>query len=135
MKLHLKKITYEDLNSRQKENYNFHKVSALLADYGYSTIRLTDDWMGADFIAQHIGGDIPILVQLKGRVTFDRKYEKKNLYICFFDGHDCYLYPHDEILGKILMDIGETDSWKVNGGYSWPTLSKKLKTLLEDYRI
>ncbi len=28
------RVTYNELNSRQKENYNFQKVSALLADYG-----------------------------------------------------------------------------------------------------
>ena len=52
--MRLQKITYADLNSRQRENYNFQKVSALFADYGFTTMRLSDDWQGADFIAQHI---------------------------------------------------------------------------------
>ena len=41
-------IPYTDLNSRQKENYNFHKVAARMADYGFNCLRLTDDWQGAD---------------------------------------------------------------------------------------
>ena len=45
------KIKYESLNSKQKETYNYHKVSAVLADYGYFTMRVTDDWESADFIA------------------------------------------------------------------------------------
>jgi hypothetical protein len=28
----------------------------VLADYGFLTMRLSDDWQGADFIAQHIDG-------------------------------------------------------------------------------
>ncbi len=40
----LEPIQYADLNSRQKENYNFQKLSAVLADYGYVTMRLSDDW-------------------------------------------------------------------------------------------
>ena len=34
-------IDYQQLNARQKENYNFLKVSAVLADYGFVTMRLT----------------------------------------------------------------------------------------------
>ena len=56
MPLELTRIRYADLNARQKENYNFQKVSAVLADFGFTTLRLTDDWQGADFIAQHIDG-------------------------------------------------------------------------------
>lgn len=40
------RITYARLNSRQKENYNFQKIAARLADYGFNSIRLTDDWQG-----------------------------------------------------------------------------------------
>lgn len=54
--MELKKIEYRKLNARQKENFNFQKVSAILADYGFVTPRLPDDWQGADFIAQHVGG-------------------------------------------------------------------------------
>jgi hypothetical protein len=38
------KIDYKKLTARQQENYNFQKISALLADYGFSTLRLSDDW-------------------------------------------------------------------------------------------
>jgi hypothetical protein len=63
----LSPIDYQRLNSRQKEAYNFQKISAVLADFGYCTIRLSDDWGGADFIAQHIDGSV-LKVQLKGRL-------------------------------------------------------------------
>jgi hypothetical protein len=35
-----KKLRYEDPNSRQKENFNFQKVAAHLADYGFNCLRL-----------------------------------------------------------------------------------------------
>ena len=47
------RVDYGDLNSRQKENRNFQKVAARMADYGFNCLRLTDDWQGADFIACH----------------------------------------------------------------------------------
>ena len=45
----LEKIKYKDLTPRQQEQYNFQKVAAKLADYGFNCIKLTDDWHGADF--------------------------------------------------------------------------------------
>ena len=32
------KINYNELNARAKEMYNFQKVSAVLADYGFATM-------------------------------------------------------------------------------------------------
>lgn len=51
MKLEI--ATYDKLNSKAKETYNFHKMAAILADYGYNCIWLSNDWNGADFIAVH----------------------------------------------------------------------------------
>ena len=91
------KIDYKNLNDRQKENYNFNKISGILADYGYTTFRLSDDWGGADFIAVHIEGH-SIRVQLKGRLSFAKKYHGKDLYVGFRCGDVCYLFPHDTVL-------------------------------------
>ena len=68
------KVNYNELNAKQKENYNFHKVAAALAEYGYNSMRLNDDWQGADFIA--VKGDEMLKIQLKGRFTVDKKYLK-----------------------------------------------------------
>ncbi len=54
--MQFKKIEYKNLNVKQKESYNYQKVSALLADYGFIIIKLDDDWQGADFLALHIDG-------------------------------------------------------------------------------
>ena len=93
------RISYEkDLNARQKENFNFQKVASTLADYGFNCIRLSDDWQGADSLACHIDGKTFLKVQLKGRLTFQKKYKGKDIYIAFNEGGKCYIYPHDKVL-------------------------------------
>jgi hypothetical protein len=62
--MRLNKVNYKDLNARQKENYNYHKVASALAEYGFNSMRLNDDWQGADFIS--VNGDEMIKFQLKG---------------------------------------------------------------------
>lgn len=135
--MQLTKIKYTDLNARQKESYNFHKISAVLANYGFNTIRLSDDWQGADFIAQHIDGEQFLKIQLKGRLTVDKKYIGKNIYICFCDSKQWYLYPHDDFLAwlKTNSAFETSDSWQKYGSYSWPNLSKALTQHLNQYAL
>lgn len=136
MKLALQRITYERLNARQKESYNFQKISAILADFGYVTIRLSDDWKGADFSAQHISGHT-LRVQLKGRLMLAKKYLKKDLWITFRRKDSWFLFPHDDVVKVALKktNIGKTRSWKVRGRYSFPKLSKQLQGILQPYQI
>ncbi len=131
-----RKIEYRTLNARQKENFNFQKVSAILADYGFVTLRLSDDWQGADFIALHISGDV-LRVQLKSRLTFHNKYLSRGLYIAFPEEGAWYLYPHDELFEKILRatKIGSSRSIKERGGYSFPRVPPTIRHLVEEYRI
>ena len=67
----LTKVSYTKLNARQKENYNFQKISAVLAEYGFVTFRLSDDWASTDFIGVHYSGSV-LRVQLKSRLTFEK---------------------------------------------------------------
>lgn len=131
------KIKYSDPTSPQKEQYNFQKVSAVLADYGFRTISLGDDWRGADFIAHHIDGETFLKVQLKGRLSVDKKYVGKDIWICFLDGKRTYLYPHDEFLEQILLDtnVGKTASWTQRGVYHCPSLSLDLRKMLTAYEL
>jgi len=137
MPIRLNLIEYKNLNARQKENYNFQKISAILADYGFATLRLTEDWQGADFIAQHMDGITFLKVQLKSRLTFSKKYIGKNLFIAFPYKGDWYLFDHDKFLKKVLRSTGisETESWQVKGGYSFPSLGDKLLSLVKPYKI
>ena len=133
------KINYRKLNARQQENYNYHKVSSILADYGFSSIRLSDDWQSADFIAQHYKDKTFLKVQLKGRLVIDKKYMKKNIWICFRIKKNLYLYPHDEIMDYIIANsptnISNTISWGKRGLYSWPTIPRWILKFLDQYKL
>jgi hypothetical protein len=129
----LNRIEYSNLNSRQKEAYNYQKVSAVLADYGYITIKLSDDWEGADFIGQHRDGSF-IKVQLKGRLEVNTKYIGKGLSMCFKHKEFWYLGPHDDILNIVSSGISGTISW-AKGKYSWNSPSKLILQKLEKYKL
>jgi hypothetical protein len=140
----LKLVDYKSLNSRQQENYNFQKVSAVLADYGFATIRLSDDWKGADFIANHVGGESFLKVQLKGVLTVDSKYQGKDIWICFRRKEIWYLYPHDEYVQWALVNtnIKNTRGWELHadgrvkrGTYTWPNPSKKIMSWLASFAL
>jgi len=133
--LKLQKIDPRKLNARQKENYYFQKISGLLADYGFTTIRLSDDWNGADFLAQHVDGITLLRVQQKSRLGIWKKYQRKNLLVCFLDSADCYLYPHDEVLLYLLAttNIKRTASWRKKHGYSWKQPPQRIAKYLKQF--
>ena len=115
--MQLNKVNYKDLNARQKENYNYHKVASALAEYGFNSMRLNDDWQGADFIS--VNGDEMIKFQLKGRFTIDKKYIGKEIYIAFIEEEKIKIYNHDEAVNSIPDNIKGSESWSKNGSYSW----------------
>lgn len=131
------RIKYEQLNSRQKENFNFQKVAAKLADYGFYCMWLNDDWQGADFIACHIDGNTFIKVQLKGRLTIDKKYNGKDIYIAFNQNGLWYIYPHDQLQSELLAMglMSRSKSWEDSGAYNWPKISKNLTEHMAQYAI
>jgi hypothetical protein len=142
--LDLKRIEYDALNSRQRENYNFQKISAVLADYGFKTMRLSDDWQGADFIAYHNDGERFLKVQLKGRLWVDTKYKGKDIWICFRHKGTWYIYPHDAALRWALANkgISQTKGWehcadweRVSGAYSWPHPPEDFLRWLHKYAL
>ena len=118
------RVSYDSLSSRQRENYNFAKIAARLADYGFNCMRLSDDWQGADFIAIHVDNETFLKVQLKGRLAIEKKYCDKDIFIAFLFGDDCYVYPHDEFIEYCkkrgsLGKHGSTKSWDKRGLWSW----------------
>ena len=131
-------VPYAKLNARQRENYNFHKIAARLADYGFNCLRLTDDWQGADFIACHVDGDTFLKVQLKGRLVIDRKYLGKGIHIAFFHTDAVYLYDHDRFVTFVEANgliAGNTRNWVDPGIRSWPRPPAWALGYLEDFRL
>lgn len=130
------KVSYEELSAKQKEIFNFQKVAAQLADYGFNCIKLDDDWQGADFLAYHKDGDRTLRVQLKGRISIYQKYEGKDLWMCFPHRGSWYLIPHDrlvEVVGKRTTWL-DTSSWK-SGGYSSANPSRRLIDAIANFRL
>lgn len=130
MDIDLTKVSYKDLNSKQKENYNYHKVASALAEYGYDSMRLNNDWEGADFIS--VKGDDMIKVQLKGRFTLDKKYKEKGLYIAFIENGIIKIYLHDEALDIATNNITDSKSWTENGSYSMNQTPKHYSTVIKE---
>ena len=125
----IKRIHYGQLNARQKENYNFQKASAILADYGFNCMRLSDDWKGADFLAVHVDGETTLRVQLKSGVSINPKYLCKDLWMMFPAGSKWFLIPHDTLV--TLLGKTGTDWRKVTRrGQSPP-----MQSLLEPYAV
>ena len=134
----LEPYDYSQLSPKQRENYNYQKISSVLADFGYSTVRLWDDTNGADFIAHHANGVNFYKIQLKGRTELNKKYIGKDLWIAFRDADDFYVFPHDSVLEFVLSTgrvMHDTDSWDTNGKYTFNHLSAWLEEHLKQYKI
>jgi hypothetical protein len=130
------KIEYSDLKGKGKaqESYNFQKASAILADYGFFTNLLKYDWLGADFLAQHLNGDW-LKVQLKGRLTIDHRYFMKDLYIMFQHKktETWYFYPHDDLYLHVTDNYPNTAMAK--NGFNTGDLSNWQKEWLENFKV
>ena len=131
------RINPDELNGRQKEIYNFQKSAALLADYGFNCIKLADDWQGADFLAYHFDGTTTLKVQLKGRLTINRKYAERDLWMNFPCKGTWYLVPHDDLVELVGQTTNwlHTSSWQDYGGYSSANPSPALMERLRPYGI
>ncbi len=126
--MEFKKIVYSELNSKQKEIFNFQKVAGVLADYGFNCIKLADDWLGADFLAYHKDGNDTLRVQLKSRLTIDKKYVGKELYMAFPVLGGWCLIEHDELVLLVghYTNWLNTESWLGKGQYHSASPSKNL---------
>ena len=131
------RINYNDLSAKQQEIYNFQKVAALLADYGFNCIKLADDWQGADFLAYHKDSANTLKVQLKSRLTIDKKYIGKEIWMTFPINKYWYLVEHSKLLEKISNNTNwlNTTSWIEKNGYHSDKPSKKLIEELNEYKL
>jgi hypothetical protein len=112
-------VDYGKLTAKQKELFNFQKIAATLADFGYNCIKLADDWQGADFLAYHKDGTTTLKVQLKSRATIDKKYCGKEIWMAFPHKRHWYLIEHDRLVEKVGQhtDWLSSNSWKQEHGY------------------
>jgi frataxin-like iron-binding protein CyaY len=130
-------IPYETLNARQKEIFNFQKLSATLADYGFNCIKLADDWGGADFIAFHVITTRTLKVQLKSRITIGKKYTGKEIWIAFPHNGFWYLIEHDQLVQKIgdSTEWLRTASWLTGNEYSSVSINPQLLNSMAENKL
>ncbi len=130
-------ISYVALNARQKEQYNFQKISAVLADYGFNCIKLADDWQDADFLAYHIDRSTTLKIQLKSRITIQKKYLGKEIWMAFPHDNSWYLIEHDRLEAKIGEHTNwlRSESWLTGGGYSSVSINSNLLHSLAENRL
>lgn len=131
------KVHYDSLNAPQKELFNFQKVAATFADYGFNCIKLADDWQGADFLAYHLNGTTTLRVQLKSRLAIQKKYCDKDIWMAFPHKGEWYLIEHDRLVSKVGEHTNwlDTHSWKVTGGYSSKSINAELLGSLGEHRL
>jgi len=130
-------VNYESLNARQKEIFNFQKVAATLADYGFNCIKLADDWQGADFLAYHADGTETRKVQLKSRLTIHRKYHGKDIWMAFPHDGAWYVIKHDDLEVKIEQHTHRLDSksWKEEGIFHSASINPDLLASLAENKL
>jgi hypothetical protein len=130
-------IKYNELNSKQKELYNFQKLAGLLADYGYNCIKLADDWEGADFLAYHNDGSQTHKIQLKGRLAIAKKYLEKDIHIAFPMKSEWYIVPHETLILLVSTHTNwlNTSSWKDAGQYNSANPNLELIASIQKYRV
>ena len=134
---HFKKVRYGNLNARQKELFNFQKIAATLADYGFNCIKLADDWQGADFLAYHLDGTTTLRVQLKSRLAIQKKYRNKNIWIAFPHKSQWYLIEHDQLVSKVGKTTNwlKSPSWRTAHGYSSSSVNQGLLERLAENKL
>lgn len=130
--MRLRRVAFDELNSKQREIYNVQKLAALLADYGFNCIKLDDDWQGADFLAYHKDGSTTLKVQLKSRATICSKFQGKDLYLAFPVAGCWYLLEHDELvrIAEETTSWLRSKSWIDGGEYSSHRPSKLMLSRL-----
>lgn len=134
---HFKAVPYAQLKPKQKELFNFQKVASTLADYGFNCIKLADDWEGADFLAYHVNGTTTLKVQLKSRLTINRKYHAKDIWIAFPHKDSWYLIEHFRLVEKVGKHTNwlASSSWKDMHGYSSKSINPYLLDSLAEDRL
>jgi len=132
-----KTVAYDKLNARQKEQFNFQKIAATLADYGFNCIKLSDDWQGADFLAYHVDNTTTLRIQLKSRLNIQQKYCGKDIWMAFPHNKAWYLIEHDRLVEKIRVSTTwlKSSSWINGHGYSSVSMNPNLLESLAEYKL
>ena len=134
-------LTKYDVTELRKSNKfveysNFVKLAAHLVGYGFHCSWLPVDDSGADFIGVHIITNQVIKVQIKSRITINKKYENKDLLIAFPKNEKNYekewvIVPHDELISIFTTP----ENYAKNNGKSALSVPKRMWDHIKDISI
>lgn len=132
----MEKLAFKEMSSRFKEHRNFLKLASVLVDYGYMCSWLPVDDKGADFIAVHCKTNDVLKIQLKGRISVNKKYFGKALYMAFpLDSHrpleNWVIVSHDTIIPLFISE----KSWANNQGRVSPKVPLKIQQEIRNLSI
>ena len=76
-------------------------------------------------------------VQLKGRLSIEKKYKGKNLFMTFPCKGSWYLVEHDQLVDLVEQNANwlNTTSWKDRGIYNSAAPNKHLLEALKNYKL
>jgi hypothetical protein len=76
-------------------------------------------------------------VQLKGRLTLERKYEGKSIFMAFPLAGSWYLVEYESLVALVRKHTGwlDTPSWRVGGKYHSARPNKNLIAALDDSKL
>lgn len=131
------KVRFADLSDRLKRNFNYQKVSAVLADYGFATFWISED--GADFLAIHKDGGVRSVrkVLIKEWITIADECRGKDIWIAAPHARGWFIYPHDAMLELIeaVEPFKCAASWQTDKLHSWQSPSNALLDTLAPYFV
>lgn len=126
------------VNNQIREAIYRTEISNIFLEQGWMVYRPEADVGGVDFLVMNLKTEEVRKIQLKGRWTVDKKYQNKNIWICFSMGKEWYVCSHER-----MVDIGIECGlllWEQKNGnerttYSVEPMSKKMFNLMLPYRF
>lgn len=116
------------------EVINRNVVVSLLLKQGFNVfLPVYDD--GIDFIVHRRVDDSVVKIQLKSRLTIDRKYEGRGISMVLPGRGDWFMIAHDRLLGLVPEAWRSSRAWTEGGKYTVPSLSVEMAARLSPYKL
>ncbi|MCH7935672.1 MAG: hypothetical protein IH994_01105 [Proteobacteria bacterium] len=112
----------ENFRSQFTEARNRARLDDLMLGKGFVPYHPSLD-TGVDVIYYREDGDKILKVQLKSRVTIDKKYIGRGIVVAFPTDTDWCIYDHDALVNHAVGDHikPSTLSWSIKGSWTWST--------------
>ena len=119
-------------------NSNLNEAAAVLAHCGYACSSPAIKMRGVDLVARRNDGEPSINVRCPGRLDIRKRQLGQGVHVVFPDQEGIwYLVPHDQLVGIAEHNTPWLDSpsWRVNGWYSTPSPSRRLRAALSGFAL